>query len=47
MNEARYREAERRLWASVGVTPTEQQVRLGRTGLTVRVQKWARARRWC
>jgi 2-hydroxy-6-oxonona-2,4-dienedioate hydrolase len=39
MNEARYREAERRLWASVGVTPTEQRVRLERTGLTVRVQE--------
>src|SRR5688572_15276915 len=39
MNEVRYREAERRLWASVGVAPAEQQVRLGRTGLTVRVQE--------
>jgi hypothetical protein len=47
MDEARYREAERRLWASVGVAPTEQRVRLERTGLTVRVQEVARARRWC
>ena len=39
MNEARYREAERRLWESVGVTPTEQQLRLERTGVTVRVQE--------
>src|SRR4029453_13454196 len=39
MNEARYREAEGRVWASVGVTPTEQRVRLERTGLTVRVQE--------
>ena len=39
MDEARYREAERRLWASVGVIPTEQRVRLERTGLTVRVQE--------
>ena len=39
MNEARYREAERRLWESVGVTPTEQQIRLDRTGVTVRVQE--------
>ncbi len=39
MNEARYREAEGRLWESVGVTPTEQQIRLDRTGVTVRVQE--------
>lgn len=39
MNEVRYREAERRLWQSVGVTPTEQRVQLGRTGITVRVQE--------
>jgi 2-hydroxy-6-oxonona-2,4-dienedioate hydrolase len=37
MNEARYREAERRLWDSVGVLPTEQRVHLKRTGVTVRV----------
>jgi pimeloyl-ACP methyl ester carboxylesterase len=39
MNEARYRQAERRLWTSVGVIPTEQRVQLARTGITVRVQK--------
>jgi hypothetical protein len=39
MNEGRYREAERRLWASVGVTPTERRARLERTGLTVRAQE--------
>ena len=39
MNEVRYREAERRLWESVGATPTEQRVHLGRTGVTVRIQE--------
>jgi pimeloyl-ACP methyl ester carboxylesterase len=39
VNEARYREAERRMWESVGVTPTEQRLRLDRTGATVRVQE--------
>lgn len=39
MKEVRYREAERRLWESVGVTPTEQRLQLGRTGVTVRVQE--------
>ena len=39
MNEARYREAERRLWASEGVVPTEQRLRLARVGVTVRVQE--------
>lgn len=39
MKEARYREAERRLWESVGVTLTEQRVHLGRTDVTVRVQE--------
>jgi 2-hydroxy-6-oxonona-2,4-dienedioate hydrolase len=39
MNEARYREAEQRLWESVGLTPTEQQLRLDRTGVTVRAQE--------
>ena len=38
-NEARFREAEQRLWASFGVTPTEQRVRLPRIGTTVRVQE--------
>jgi pimeloyl-ACP methyl ester carboxylesterase len=37
VNEARYREAERRLWESVGVAPSERQLALGRTGVTVRV----------
>lgn len=39
MNEQKYREAERRLWDSVGVTPTEQRVRLERAGATVRIQE--------
>jgi 2-hydroxy-6-oxonona-2,4-dienedioate hydrolase len=39
MNEARYREAERRLWASTGVTPSDRRVRLERLGVTVRVQE--------
>ncbi len=39
MDEARYREAERRLWDWVGVTPTEQRLHLERTGVTVRVQE--------
>lgn len=39
MNEARFREAEQRLWKSFGVTPTEQRIRLSRVGVTVRVQE--------
>src|SRR5216684_2208051 len=39
MNEVRYREAERRLWDSLGVTPTEQRLHLDRIGTTVRVQE--------
>ena len=39
MNEAKFREAERRLWESVGVTPTEQRVHLKRAGATIRVQE--------
>lgn len=39
MDEARYREAERRLWDWVGVTPTEQRLHLERTNVTVRVQE--------
>ena len=39
MNESRYRHAEQSLWASVGVTPTERQLRLERTGTTARVQE--------
>jgi 2-hydroxy-6-oxonona-2,4-dienedioate hydrolase len=38
LSTARYRESERRLWRSVGVTPTEQQLALERTGVSVRVQ---------
>jgi pimeloyl-ACP methyl ester carboxylesterase len=38
-NESRYREAEGRLWASVGVQPTEQHLRLKRTGVKVRLQE--------
>jgi 2-hydroxy-6-oxonona-2,4-dienedioate hydrolase len=36
---ARYREAERPLWRSVGVTPTEDRLALRRTGVSVRVQQ--------
>ena len=39
MNEARYREAEQRMWDSVGVAPAEHVLALERTGLTVRVQE--------
>ena len=39
MNEVRYREAEGRLWDSLGVTPRERFVHLERTGATVRVQE--------
>ena len=39
MDEGRYREAERRLWESVGLTPTEQRVRQPRLGTGVRVQE--------
>ncbi len=35
----RYREAERRLWQSVGLSPTEQFVRLAASGTFVRVQE--------
>lgn len=42
MNEVRYRDAERRLWEWVGVTPTEQLVQLGRTGVTLRIQEVGR-----
>jgi 2-hydroxy-6-oxonona-2,4-dienedioate hydrolase len=37
MDEIRYREAEQRLWAASGVTPTERFVQLPRRGLRVRV----------
>jgi 2-hydroxy-6-oxonona-2,4-dienedioate hydrolase len=39
MDEARYREAERKLWQSVGVTPTERRVQLGHSDVAVRVQE--------
>ena len=38
MNEAKYREAEKTLWDSVGLEPTETFVKLPRLGTTVRVQ---------
>jgi pimeloyl-ACP methyl ester carboxylesterase len=39
MDEARFRAAEDRLWASVGVRPTERVLELSRTGVTVRMQE--------
>jgi pimeloyl-ACP methyl ester carboxylesterase len=39
MNEAKYREAEDRLWKSVGVQPKEMDVALPRIGVRVRVQE--------
>lgn len=39
MDERRYRESERRLWVSVGVSPTEQRLHLGRNHAAVRVQE--------
>ena len=39
MNQDRYQAAERRLWASVGVTPRDRRVRLERLGVTVRIQE--------
>jgi pimeloyl-ACP methyl ester carboxylesterase len=39
VDEGRYREAERRMWESVGVTPTERRLQLGRTGVEVRTQE--------
>ncbi len=39
MNELRYREAEQRMWKSVGVEPTEQRIHLPRIDVTVRVQE--------
>ena len=38
-DEGRFRQAEQRMWASVGVTPTERNLQLDRTGCTVRVQE--------
>ncbi len=39
MNEIKYREAEKRLWDSYGLTPRETMVTLPRIGVTVRVQE--------
>ena len=39
MNETRFRQAEQRLWASLGVTPAERSVRLVHSGVTVRIQE--------
>ena len=39
MNETRYREAENRLWKSVGLQPKERYVALPRIGVQVRVQE--------
>lgn len=39
MDETRYREAERRLWESLGLFPTEQRVHLEHSGVTIRVQE--------
>jgi pimeloyl-ACP methyl ester carboxylesterase len=39
VNEARYRAAEDRLWASVGARPTERVLELSRTRVTVRMQE--------
>jgi 2-hydroxy-6-oxonona-2,4-dienedioate hydrolase len=38
-NEGRYRDAERRLWASLGARPTERRLQLGRVAATVRAQE--------
>ena len=38
-DEATYRDVERRLWASVGLEPTERRVHLRRLNVTVRVQE--------
>lgn len=38
MNEAKYREAEQKLWGSVGLTPEERLVQLPRIGTTARIQ---------
>jgi 2-hydroxy-6-oxonona-2,4-dienedioate hydrolase len=39
VDEARFRDAEDRLWASCGVEPDERRVHLERTGVTVRIQE--------
>jgi 2-hydroxy-6-oxonona-2,4-dienedioate hydrolase len=39
MNELAYRAAERRLWQSIGVRPTEHRIHLERIGVDVRIQE--------
>src|SRR5438132_13442169 len=39
MNESRYRDAERKFWESLGVTPTERRIHLKRADVTVRIQE--------
>ena len=39
MNEARYRDVERRLWESLGLRPIERHVRLSRLQTTARLQE--------
>jgi pimeloyl-ACP methyl ester carboxylesterase len=39
VDEARFREAEARMWASVGANPSERRIHLQRTGVDVRVQE--------
>jgi pimeloyl-ACP methyl ester carboxylesterase len=38
-DDGRFREAEGRMWASVGVEPTERRLKLERSGTTIRVQE--------
>src|SRR5688572_18914279 len=38
-NEARFREAEQRLWQSMGLAPTERTLKLERTRATIRIQE--------
>ena len=38
MNEAKYREAERKVWQTVGLSPSEERIRLACTGTQIRVQ---------
>ena len=38
-NLVRYRQAEQRLWASVGVSPNDRQLQLRRTGVEIRIQE--------
>jgi 2-hydroxy-6-oxonona-2,4-dienedioate hydrolase len=39
VDEVRYREAERRLWESIGATPAERRLHLQRNDVTIRVQE--------